>query len=269
MTDTSAPQTLRGTILRDTQNGPGLISAQGQQFIFDLQQHWRSDKPPVTGAKVDMDMSPDGQLGAVRAVDEAQLAKELAQEKAQQLAASGQALFGQALSEFGKVPLAAMAGLLLGWFALDIVNIQFGVRMQSGLSFYELNKLIGAGADMISALQVAQRGSVGFWGLATLAVAAAPLAPLFVRDRRANWALAAPLALMLIQALRLYWAMKSAASQMQEAAGSNPFLGSNFAQEFVREMMKAISLGAGFYLSFAAAIVLAFFAWVRFQNRAR
>jgi hypothetical protein len=74
---------------------------------------------------------------------------------------------------------------------------------------------------------------------------------------------------MLIQALRLYWTLNSAASQMQEAAGRNPFLGQNFAQEFVREMLKAISLGAGFYLSFAAAIVLAFFAWVRFQNRAR
>ena len=59
--------------------GPGLISAQGQQHVFDLQQHWRSDKPPVTGAKVDMDMNADGQLGAVRAVDESQLAKELAQ----------------------------------------------------------------------------------------------------------------------------------------------------------------------------------------------
>ena len=62
------------------------------------------------------------------------------------------------------------------------------------------------------------------------------------------------LALILLFLFVLFLGAGKLASQMQEAAGRTPFLGQNFAQEFVREMLKAISLGAGFYLSFAAAI---------------
>lgn len=77
MTLASPSAALRGSILRDTQAGPGLISVAGRQFSFTLEQHWRSERPPTVGARVDVQLNGD-ELAGVALVDDAQLAKEMA-----------------------------------------------------------------------------------------------------------------------------------------------------------------------------------------------
>ena len=39
----------RGRILRDTNSGPGIVSVDGTQKSFSLEQHWRSATPPKVG----------------------------------------------------------------------------------------------------------------------------------------------------------------------------------------------------------------------------
>ena len=42
-----------GRILQDTSRGDGLLSIDGQQHVFTLQQHWKSDFVPQIGMVVD------------------------------------------------------------------------------------------------------------------------------------------------------------------------------------------------------------------------
>ena len=60
----------RGTILRDTSAGPGLLVVDGTQYPFDLAGIWRSDVPPRTGMVVDVELDAAGKVTLVTAVPE-------------------------------------------------------------------------------------------------------------------------------------------------------------------------------------------------------
>ena len=266
-----APQ--RGVILREPAQAPGLVSVTGRQLPFTLETHWRSDRPPVAGAKVDVDLDADGALAALRLVDEVQVAKDLAGQAARQVGERGQQVWQQALREFGRVPLAAMALLLVSWFFLDLFSVRaMGVSVLQP-TLWEASKLLGGGADALTALRGGGGGSAGLWGLLIVAAAFAPLLPLAWRDRRANYGLAAPLALLAGEGVRGWLALHGAMEAVhQQTQGSE--LGRDFsryaeqmADEMQRQALAAISLGAGFYLGVAAAVVLAAFAALRLLAR--
>lgn len=257
----------RGTILRDTQAGPGLLSVGGRQLPFTLEQHWRSERPPTVGARVDAQLNGDV-LTAVTLVDDAQIAREMAAQAAGQLSAQGQQLWGRAVAEFGKAPLAALVALWLGWFGFSWISVRIIGTQTVSFSFWDMVKMLSAD-NVLEAMQYKQ-GSLGFWSLVALVCALAPLLPLVWRDRRASCGLAAPLLFMLLQAGRLYWGIQSAASEMQKQMGG---LGSqigramqDMSSQMLAEMLKAISLGLGLYASLTAALVLAFFALVRLRR---
>lgn len=257
----------RGTILRDTQAGPGLISVAGRQLSFTLEQHWRSERPPLVGARVDVQLKGD-ELAGLTLVDDAQLAKEMASQAAGQVAARGQQLLGRALAEFGKAPLIALVALWLGWFAFAWISVRIVGTQTVSFSFWDMVKMLSAG-NALEAMQYGQ-GGFGFWNVVALACALAPLLPLVWRDRRAGFGLAAPLLFMLLQAARLYWGIQSAAGEMQKQMGG---LGGQMGRamqdiggQMLDAMLKSISLGLGLYLSVAAALVLGFFALARLRR---
>jgi hypothetical protein len=66
----------RGKILRDPRGGPGLLMIEGQQYWFSMAGIWKSEVPPKPGLAVDVKLDRAGQILAITAVSESQLAKE-------------------------------------------------------------------------------------------------------------------------------------------------------------------------------------------------
>lgn len=100
----------QGKILRDTSNGEGIISLNGEQKIFTLEEHWKSEDPPKIGAVVDVTLNEQGEVESVVLVDAKELAKQQAQEALEKMNAKGKILAGN-LSEKGKVLTAQGQGV--------------------------------------------------------------------------------------------------------------------------------------------------------------
>jgi hypothetical protein len=66
----------RGKILREPSDGPGLLMIEGQQFRFSLEGAWKGEVAPKRGLVVEVELDRDLQVISVKAVPEAQLAKE-------------------------------------------------------------------------------------------------------------------------------------------------------------------------------------------------
>jgi len=64
--------------LRDPSAGPGLLMIEGRQYWFCIEGVWRSEKPPRPGLAVDVKFDHAGQILAITAVSESQLADEQA-----------------------------------------------------------------------------------------------------------------------------------------------------------------------------------------------
>jgi hypothetical protein len=69
----------RGKILRDSPTGPGLLMIEGRQYWFCREGVWNSEVPPKPGLTVDVKLGHAGQILAITAVSESQLAEELAE----------------------------------------------------------------------------------------------------------------------------------------------------------------------------------------------
>ena len=69
----------RGKILRDPGPGPGLLMIEGRQYWFRREGAWKSEVPPKPGLAVDVKLDQAGQILAITAVSESQLAVEQAE----------------------------------------------------------------------------------------------------------------------------------------------------------------------------------------------
>jgi hypothetical protein len=69
----------RGKILRDPRTGPGLLMIEGRQYWFYREGVWKSGIPPKPGLAVDVKFDRVGQILAITAVSESQLADEQAE----------------------------------------------------------------------------------------------------------------------------------------------------------------------------------------------
>ncbi len=56
-----------GTVLRDAQNGPGLVICAGKKYLFTLEKEWMSEVPPAAGMRVYVATTEGGQLQALQA----------------------------------------------------------------------------------------------------------------------------------------------------------------------------------------------------------
>lgn len=277
MDQTATISRLRGTVLRDASQGHGLISIQGTQYQFTLEKHWRSDKPPAVGARVDAFIGSDGGLIQLTVVDEAQLVKEKATEIASHMAGQvkegGTRLFSQAVSEFGMTTLVAILLLGLSWTVLNLFVVQIGRNTTAGFSLWDLLRISSGEGDVLGLLQGSQvgRGGAGFWGFIAIACLVLPLVPLAWKGRFANIGFFAPGTFMAFLAWKSYAGVSARMSAATELGGlvggaRAAAMAEKMALETMSQAFKAISPGIGLYLSVALALYLC---WVGVKRSAK
>lgn len=271
MNSSYQPGRQRGTILRDTQHGDGLVSLSGRQFPFSLEQHWQSEQPPVVGAKVDVRLDAAGQLSSLRLVNEAELARELAGQATQHLQQQAFTWTARARTALGTGALVAWGAVALGWLTLDQIAVRVIGSHSISMSLWQALQVMNAPTDILSAMQGSQ-GSAGLWGWLMVLALLAPLAPLWWADRRAQLGLTLPLVFMVVQGMRFYAGVHAAVNSIQEqtrsifgqAAGQ---AAQSMGQEVLRMVAQSTSFGAGFYIATAGALALAGFGVLRYLTR--
>lgn len=244
--------------MRDTNAGPGLLSSDGKQHPFTLESHWTSDQPPRIGMVVDVHLDGAGNVATLVPVAESQLAREQAELAMQSAKAKGSELAAGLTARFGAPTLVALSALLTGWFFLNTIAIQLSSDYGVGLSFWKLLAVLNSPAGVMNGLNSSAGSGGGIYSFLCIAALVAPMAPRFWNDKRAHLGGLLPLALMLLVAAMIYSGVSDGLKQAQGIAGA--FGGgqaASMANLMLREAMRAISLGAGAYLSLAASLYLA------------
>ena len=250
-TSTSGSLTARGTILRDTSGGAGLVSVAGQQYPFQLEGMWRSEVPPRNGMIVDVAFNAPGQIAAISAVPESQIAKEQAELALAAAKEKGAAFAGAMVARFGARDLIAGGLLLVGWFMLNAVTVDMGLGKLE-FTFWQVLGFVNAGA-MSVLQQLSGRGaSAGIYGFLALAGIAGPFLHHFWKDRRAHLGGALPLAVMLLVAFMIWNSIRSSVNEAGAGFGGGAEL-EQMREQMSQEMQKAIALGLGTYLSLGVA----------------
>lgn len=250
----------RGKILRDTSAGAGLLVIDGQQLPFALEGMWQSAEAPRTGMTVTAQLDEAGNIVTLAPVPDAQLAREQSQLMLEAARAKGGALAGGVVARLGMPMVIALALLAAAWFALNTVVVSVGPQFSIGLSLWKLLGVLNTPAGVMSGLNGAG-GSAGLYGLAAVLALAAPAAPHFWKDRRAHLGALAPLLFMVLVALSFYQGIGSAMGEARAAAasfgGGGGEMLAGLQQSMLREAMRAVSLGLGFYLAVAVSLYFA------------
>lgn len=254
----------RGKILRDTSQGDGLLSIEGQQYPFRLEGVWKSDVSPKPDMVVEVAFGNANQVTSITALTETQLAKEqaeLAMSAVKQQ--SAQLAYGM-VERFGMPLLAAMALLIVGWFVLNTLSIQLSPRNSINLSFWQILAIVNAPDGVVQAVSAGRNGSNGggIYSVVALLSLLGPLARFFWKDPRAHLGGALPLLCMALVAAMIYSGIHDSMKDEQMAALS---LGGAQATAILKdmndrllaEMLKAITIGAGGYLSLLVSLYLA------------
>jgi hypothetical protein len=287
--------TARGRILRDTAAGDGLISVADKQYPFRLEGIWKSDRAPQVNMQVDVDFDDGGHIVAIRAIDPTAAARaqaerlmntagatakqwatdlrtkgapalaELRAKGAPVLAdgaAKGMPAIKRYLGLVGIPTLVAIGALILGWFFLSAVSIDFMGQHQSA-TFYDYLGVLNHPQNGLSAINGSHAGA-GFYGFLAIVALLAPLLPHLVKSPKLWLAYCVPGAWMLLAVLIGWWKIRAAMSEAQSAAGE---FGGGMARELMGEIWSAVSIGFGIYLSAAAAIYLAVVGIQRYRAR--
>lgn len=236
---------MRGTVIQYNGNdGKGIVSAEGQQFNFAIQD-WRGEVAPIVNGVVDVDLA-NNEVKRLSPVPDDVLMKEKANDLANRLGAVGGSL-GASGAELGKnvltrigTPAAmAYATFLISSLGFGFVTIRF---------FGEHSVTLFNLADSLSGMGLG--GSGKFWlvlSYLTLFV------PVFWKDKRAWLAFLIPALVLLKMGWDVYSAYSGATAQM----------GAFFGGGASRQMSNAVTFGLGFYLCLASS---GFLAWSGFRK---
>ncbi|MGE5471835.1 MAG: hypothetical protein ACM3X0_13625 [Bacteroidota bacterium] len=262
-------EVLRGKIISSQVDG-GIVSISGNQSRFSLEQHWRSDAVPRLDMVVDVEFDQAGTLLVVRAVSEAELAKEelkrisdhtqkAAAQLVGQASAIGLPIARKAAAEMGVPTLVALAAVLVGWMFLNILTVHILGNSYQGFTFYGVLRLVNNVEHLdVNAISNWGNAGAGIYGFLCYAALAAVCVPHLVRKRHAWFGYTAPFLFMAGTLLSIYLKLRSSlnesAAQMQALGGSRM---GDIVNEMSAQMMKAVSLGLGFYIALAAATFLA------------
>jgi hypothetical protein len=253
--------TRRGTILRDTNAGPGLLVVDGSQHPFLLEGAWRGTVPPKVGMVVDVTFGPAGDVATVAPVDDSQLAREQAEQAMAAIKEKGGAVAGAMVARFGGRDLVALGALLLGWFVLKVGSFEGGLLGNLSFTFWQVLGFINSGAESIGRRAMGGGTGTGLLGIVAIIALAGPFVHHFWKDRRAHLCSLLPLLLMLFALWKVYGGMGSSVGDTASMFGEE---GRQMAEEMRREMRNAVSLGVGFYVAFAASIYFALTGGKRF-----
>jgi hypothetical protein len=247
----------RGKVLRDPNNGPGLLMVQGQQYPYALEGVWKSEVAPKPGLVVDVDFDTTGRVSAITAVPESQLAKEQAEIALQAAKEKGGQIFGQIVTTVGMPNLVAGLVLLISWFWLNAAVGQIPFAGKMTVTFWQVLGLLNA-SNILEVLGSNLRGSAGIYGFFALVCAAGPFVQYFWKDKRAALGGVLPLAFMVIIGIMVR-------NSINNAMGPMPTGGmyADMQRQAQEEMSKAISIGMGAYLAVLASL---YFAGVGLKN---
>jgi len=242
--------TKRGKILRDASAGPGLLSVDGQHYQFSLEGTWRSEAPPAASMTVDVEFSADASIVGISQVSEAQIAKEQAEAVVKAARQKGGVLASAAIAKFGLPLLIATGLMIVGWLFLSAVSVQtlFG---RLNLTFWQVLGFLNADSPWESVMSGRGGPSAGFYGFLAIVSLAGPFLRYFWKDTRAALAGVLPLVFMLFVGIMVR-------SSMHSAMGGNldgPL--GDVQRQAQQEMMSAISLGFGTYLSLLVSLYFA------------
>lgn len=227
---------MRGKILQYNGNdGSGLVSADGQQYAFQITM-WKSDSAPAVGKTVELVLL-DGKPQSLSLVSDDVLMREktaeltgklggFVSELGSGLAKGGAAAGGSGVVGFyGRNLLIAYGVYLLGTLVFNAISIKFmgGSQGKPLFELADLLSMIGGGGGVKAGLILAY---IGF------------AVPFFWRDRR-SWLL------LLLPLLVLLYALWSGTRAMSGAGGPGGGMGDLF------------SFGIGFYLALISGLYLA------------
>ncbi len=225
--------TKRGKILRDANAGPGLVWVDQQQYPFSMGAVWKSGVPPTAGMTVDVEFALDGGLAGITQVTESQIAKEQAEAVMIAAREKGGAAVSSAVAKFGMPLLVATGLLIVGWFFLNAVSVE---AMFGKVSFTFWQVL----------------GFLNLYGFLAILALAGPFVRFFWKDARAHLGGLLPLIFMVLVGILV---RSSLHSSMGGGAADGPL--AEMQQQAQDEMMKAIKLGFGTYLSMLVSLYLA------------
>ena len=241
----------RGKILRDTSAGPGLVWVDPAQYQFRMGPVWKSGTPPTVGMAVDVEFAADGSVAGITQVSDSQIAKEQAEAVMNAARQKGGAVLSSAVGRFG-LPLLVSTGLLIvGWFFLSAVSIS-GLFGKISFTFWQVLGFLNS-SDALQAVMSGQSGpSAGLYGFLAIICLAGPFLHFFWKDARAHLGGLLPLVFMLLVAIMV----RSSLHNVMGGASADGPLG-DLQRQAQDEMMSAIKIGIGAYLSVLVSLYLA------------
>jgi len=252
---TTSTRTVRGKILRDTQSGPGLLAVDGNKLPFTLEDHWAGSTPPQTGGSVDIGFDEGGQLRTVHPIGVGKEELEIAGDLARQALGKGVPVLQGAAQKIGMPVLAAMAIVAISWIWLPAVTVQIMAGMAQSATMFDVLRMVNAGASL---QDFGRGGSAGIYGFLCILAMAAPALPALWRHRLAPLGYFAPLAFLAAVALGIYMkmnAMAGAATEQMRGLGGSGM--GDIVGAMMKQVMQAVSVGFGVYVSLLAALYLA------------
>ncbi len=253
--------TKRGKILRDTNGGPGLLTVEGKQLVFTLENMWTSDIPPRAGMTVEVFFGSDGLPVTVRAIPESQIAREQAEETLAGVKKRGQELTRETFRRFGVGTVVGVLGLLAGWFLLTTVSIKDGPP-ELNFTFWNLLGFVNNGQALAGMGFGGAAGtpSGGVWDLLLLAALAGPLISFFWPDRRAHLAGLLPAVLMVLA----FAVLRS--HVISSVATANIYLGNRAGSEILHVFLQHVTFGLGLYVAVLSSLYFAVIGAKRFLS---
>lgn len=248
---------VRGTILRDTNAGPGMIMVAGVKKTFTLEQHWQGVVAPQVQMQVDVTLDALGEITTVVPVRAGTEELEKVKDIAKRAVDGGAPVVLAYIDRIGKPVLTAMLIILVSWIWLPAVSVTIMAGMKQSATLFDVLRLANSGATLQNFSQLGSASS-GLYGLVCVAAMFAPLLPTFLKHKYAPLGYCAPLAFLAIAALSIYMQVRSMANAARDSMRA--FAGNRMdemADAMMQQFSQAISVGFGTYLSLAAALYLA------------
>jgi hypothetical protein len=236
----------RGKILRDPHAGPGLLIVEGRQHQFFLEGVWKSDVPATPGLAVDVEFDGQGTLNAITAVPESQLAKEQAEIALAAAKKRGAALASSMVATFGMPQLIAAGVLIFSWSFLTTASAHLPFLGELEFTFWQVLGYLNSG-NLPQALEAHGSPATGIYGFLAIVAIAGPFLHHFWKDKRAALGGLVPLIFMLLIGILV----RSSIHNAFGGPANSPY--ANVQKQVQEELVKAISLGFGAYLSLLAS----------------
>lgn len=268
----------RGRVLKDTSNGDGIISIDGQQHHFTLEQHWRSDIAPTVNMITDCEFDDQNVLQTVRHVPDEQIAKEKASQLSNDAMTGIKSIWERIHKEAGTTAIVAFLAFLIGGLAISSLTIKLDLGAPSlalHFSFYKLLCLANIVSDSVSSHGISVNlfsgdkstfdcSATEGYNLLFFVAAFLPLLPHFYKARKEAWlAYLAPAAFLLFVGGSIYYYVQGylniAAEEnarLQGSFGMTPYVRNELGKLW-ESVTKMYSIDFGFYIVVAAALVLA------------